>query len=86
MQTVFPHKQDTVCFRSSAGCRLAFLTSTLLLLLPVLALFVCHSDFKYGSRNVLADSGIREGIKEFTGWPTIPQVSWTRFCCPANVI
>jgi len=30
--------------------------------------------FQYGSRNVLADAGIREGVKEFTGWPTIPQV------------
>jgi Glutaredoxin len=32
------------------------------------------ADIQYGSRNVLADPGIREGIKEFTGWPTIPQV------------
>eukprot|EP00879_Flechtneria_rotunda_P004658 GHRR01004919.1.p1 GENE.GHRR01004919.1~~GHRR01004919.1.p1 ORF type:complete len:156 (+),score=42.53 GHRR01004919.1:169-636(+) len=31
-------------------------------------------NFKYGSRNVLADQGVREGIKKFTGWPTIPQV------------
>ncbi|GBF91650.1 hypothetical protein Rsub_03954 [Raphidocelis subcapitata] len=29
---------------------------------------------KYGSSNVLADAGIREGIKKFTEWPTIPQV------------
>ena len=29
---------------------------------------------QYGSRNVLADPDIREGIKEFTKWPTIPQV------------
>ena len=28
----------------------------------------------YGSRNVLEDPAIREGIKAFTGWPTIPQV------------
>jgi hypothetical protein len=28
----------------------------------------------YGSRNVLADPAIREGIKAYTGWPTIPQV------------
>ena len=28
----------------------------------------------YGSRNVLADPAIREGVKAFTGWPTIPQV------------
>jgi hypothetical protein len=32
------------------------------------------ADFQYGSRNVLADPAIREGIKGFTGWPTIPQV------------
>ncbi len=24
--------------------------------------------------NVLADAGVREGIKRFTSWPTIPQV------------
>ncbi|KAI8463697.1 MAG: thioredoxin-like protein [Monoraphidium minutum] len=29
---------------------------------------------KYGSSNVLADAGIREGVKKFTDWPTIPQV------------
>lgn len=29
---------------------------------------------KYGSSNVLADQGIREGVKKFTDWPTIPQV------------
>ncbi|CAG9462325.1 unnamed protein product [Pedinophyceae sp. YPF-701] len=29
---------------------------------------------KYGSRNVLLDDGIREGIKQYTNWPTIPQV------------
>ncbi|KAF8064519.1 GRXS15 [Scenedesmus sp. PABB004] len=31
-------------------------------------------NFKYGSRNVLADPAVREGVKKFTGWPTIPQV------------
>lgn len=29
---------------------------------------------KYGARNVLADAALREGIKKFTSWPTIPQV------------
>ena len=29
---------------------------------------------KYGSRNVLADAAVREGIKKFSNWPTIPQV------------
>ncbi len=29
---------------------------------------------KYEAVNVLADPYIREGIKEFTNWPTIPQL------------
>ncbi|TGK04072.1 Grx4 family monothiol glutaredoxin [Leptospira langatensis] len=29
---------------------------------------------KYGSFNVLADQTVREGIKEFASWPTIPQL------------
>ncbi|GLC32963.1 hypothetical protein PLESTB_000385900 [Pleodorina starrii] len=29
---------------------------------------------KFGATNVLADPAIREGIKKFTSWPTIPQV------------
>ncbi|KAL6765051.1 monothiol glutaredoxin-S15 [Haematococcus lacustris] len=29
---------------------------------------------QYGSRNVLADPSIREGVKKFSNWPTIPQV------------
>ena len=28
----------------------------------------------YGSRNVLADPALRDGVKEFSEWPTIPQV------------
>lgn len=28
----------------------------------------------YGSVNVLEDAEIRQGIKEFSNWPTIPQV------------
>ena len=28
----------------------------------------------YGSRNVLEDPELREGIKAFSEWPTIPQV------------
>lgn len=28
----------------------------------------------FGATNVLADGEVREGIKKFTGWPTIPQV------------
>lgn len=29
---------------------------------------------QYGSRDVLADWNIREGVKQFTNWPTIPQL------------
>ena len=29
---------------------------------------------QYGSRNVLADPALRDGVKEFSDWPTIPQV------------
>ena len=28
----------------------------------------------YGARNVLEDLDIREGVKKFTNWPTIPQL------------
>ena len=28
----------------------------------------------YVSRNVLADPELRQGIKDFTNWPTIPQI------------
>lgn len=28
----------------------------------------------YGSRNVLEDAELRQGVKEFSNWPTIPQV------------
>lgn len=38
-----------------------------------MCVYVC-ADFQYGSRNVLADNGVREGVKQFTSWPTIPQV------------
>ena len=28
----------------------------------------------YETRNILADPALREGIKTFTNWPTIPQI------------
>ena len=31
-------------------------------------------DVTFGSHNVLADEELRQGIKEFSSWPTIPQV------------
>tara|TARA_S200000501_G_scaffold308402_1_gene297928 strand:+ start:331 stop:663 length:333 start_codon:yes stop_codon:yes gene_type:complete len=33
-----------------------------------------HLNIDYGSVNVLENNEIREGIKEFTNWPTIPQL------------
>lgn len=33
-----------------------------------------HGVNDFGSFNVLADDEIREGIKQHTSWPTIPQV------------
>lgn len=32
----------------------------------------CHADFK--DVNVLADDAMRQGIKDFANWPTIPQL------------
>ena len=33
-----------------------------------------HLGVKCKGVNVLADDGIRNGIKEFSNWPTIPQL------------
>ena len=33
-----------------------------------------HLGVEYGSVDVLQDQGIRQGIKEFSDWPTIPQL------------
>ena len=33
-----------------------------------------HTGVKYKAVNVLADPEIRNGIKEFSNWPTIPQL------------
>jgi len=33
-----------------------------------------HLGVEYSGINVLANGELREGIKEFTGWPTIPQL------------
>jgi monothiol glutaredoxin len=33
-----------------------------------------HMGVKYKDVNVLEDAGIRDGIKTFTNWPTIPQL------------
>jgi monothiol glutaredoxin len=33
-----------------------------------------HIEASYTTNNVLEDNSIREGIKEFSNWPTIPQL------------
>jgi len=33
-----------------------------------------HMGVKFKGVNVLEDPGLREGIKQFTNWPTIPQL------------
>lgn len=33
-----------------------------------------HMGVKFGSADVLVDPAIRDGIKEFTNWPTVPQL------------
>ena len=33
-----------------------------------------HLNVKYDSVDVLQDQGVRQGIKEFSDWPTIPQL------------
>ncbi len=33
-----------------------------------------HFDIKFQAYNVLDDQNLREGIKEFSNWPTIPQL------------
>jgi monothiol glutaredoxin len=33
-----------------------------------------HMGVKFKGVDVLADSSVREGIKEFSSWPTIPQL------------
>lgn len=33
-----------------------------------------HLGIEFGSVDVLQDQGVRQGIKEFSDWPTIPQL------------
>lgn len=35
---------------------------------------LAHLGVEFHSVNVLADNGIRQGIKKFSDWPTIPQL------------
>ena len=36
-------------------------------------------DVTFESHNVLADEDLRQGIKEYSNWPTIPQVRSTQY-------
>jgi len=38
------------------------------------AQILAHMGVEYKDVNVLEDMGIRDGIKSFTNWPTIPQL------------
>ena len=40
----------------------------------VVARVLDHLEVDFESVNVLEDDGIREGIKTFSNWPTIPQL------------
>jgi len=40
-----------------------------------------HMGIKFNSINVLEDPEIREGIKEFSDWPTIPQLYVKKRVC-----
>ncbi len=33
-----------------------------------------HLGVQFGSANVLEDPALREGIKQFSNWPTVPQL------------
>lgn len=33
-----------------------------------------HMGVEYGSANILEDQDLRQGIKDFSNWPTIPQL------------
>ena len=40
----------------------------------VVARVLDHLQVEFESVNVLEDDGIRQGIKDFSNWPTIPQL------------
>lgn len=40
----------------------------------VVQIFRMHGVTNYDAHNVLADENMRQGIKEFSNWPTIPQI------------
>ncbi len=33
-----------------------------------------HLNVPFNSANVLEDEGLREGVKQFSSWPTVPQL------------
>jgi hypothetical protein len=43
-------------------------------LLPGVETRLQHYNVSFGAADVLSDPELREGIKEYSKWPTIPQV------------
>ena len=58
------------CFVKTAAIHAEFFSNKTFL---TIALYFCPG-VEYSSRNVLTDPDIREGVKKFSEWPTIPQV------------
>ena len=42
----------------------------------VCQIFEMHGVDKFSAHNILEDQDLRENIKEFSEWPTIPQVNF----------
>lgn len=40
----------------------------------VIQILGMHGVDVYGNYNVLEDEGLRQGVKEYSSWPTVPQV------------
>ncbi len=59
------------CFVKTAAIHAEFY----LFIFTFLTIALCFCPgVEYSSRNVLTDPDIREGVKKFSEWPTIPQV------------
>ncbi len=42
------------------------------------------AGIQFGATDVLSDADVREGIKRFTSWPTIPQVCMVPACLASS--
>lgn len=59
---------------ATVACFVWTIHCNVLILTHLIASFAAGAGADYGSRDVLADPELREGIKKYTHWPTIPQV------------